>query len=228
MSQKVTMREQILGSAQQFVQTGGFHAFSYADIAAAVGIQKASIHYYFPAKTDLGREMVARYREEFRQQCRRISLLTPDADGKLQQYAHLFRDMLRSGPDPESVRACLCGVLVSEWHGLSEGMQEEITGFFRENECWLADVMDAGRAGGCLRFDGPASLQAQAFLAGLEGAMQTARVCRDVTLYCTLAHRLLGQMGSNALSLDTLSLDALALEALPAARSRRLVSGSAR
>ena len=206
MSQKATTREQILDSAQLFVQTRGFHAFSYADIADAVGIRKASIHYYFPAKTDLGREMVARYREEFRRQCRRIDLLTPGADGKLQQYAHLFRDMLRSGPDSVGGRLCLCGVLVGEWQALSEGMQEEVAGFFRENEAWLAGVMDAGRSDGCLHFQGPASLQAQAFLSGLEGAMQTARVYRDVTLYCTLAHQLLGQMGSSALDLNTLVL----------------------
>ena len=218
----MTMREQILSSARQLVQTSGFHAFSYADIAAEVGIRKASIHYYFPAKTDLGREMTACYREEFRQQRRRIDLLTPDAGDQLQQYAHVFRDMLRSRLDNGGVRVCLCGVLVSEWHGLSEEMQEEVAEFFRENEAWLAGVMDAGRAGGCLRFEGSAALQAQAFLSGLEGAMQTARVYRDVTLYCTLAHQLLGQIGFNTLDLNTF------MEPLPAAEHREFVSGPAR
>lgn len=226
MQQKVTMREQILSAAQLLVQTRGFHAFSYADIAAAIGIRKASIHYYFPAKTDLGRETIARYREEFRQQCCRIDLLTPEADGKLQQYAHIFRDMLRSGPSGGD-RLCLCGVLVAEWYALSEEMQEEAAGFFRENEAWLAAVMDAGRTDGSLRFEGPAALQAQAFLSGLEGAMQTARVYRDVTLYCTLAHQLLGQMGSSALDLSALDLSTLVLETHPAAESRLFASSTA-
>ena len=206
MSEKTAMREQILDSAQRLVQTGGFHAFSYADIAAEVGIRKASIHYYFPMKTDLGREMVARYREEFRRHCRRIELLTPGADQALQRYAQIFRDMLRGGPDADGGRLCLCGVLVSEWHALSGGMQEEVAGFFRENEAWLAGVMDAGRADGCLHFEGAASLQAQAFLSGLEGAMQTARVYQDVTLYCAIAHQLLGQMGFHTFDLNTLVL----------------------
>ena len=205
MQQKATMREQILDAAQQFVQTRGFHAFSYADIAAEVGIRKASIHYYFPAKTDLGREMVARYREEVQQQRCRIELITPGADQKLQRFAQIFRDMLRSGPDA-GVRLCLCGVLVSEWHALPEGMQEEVAGFFRENEAWLAGIMDAGRAEGCLHFEGAASLQGQAFLSGLEGAMQTARVYQDVTLYCAIAHQLLAQMGFHTFDLNTLVL----------------------
>ena len=203
MQQKVTMREQILDSARLFVQTCGFHAFSYADIAAEVGIRKASIHYYFPTKTDLGREMVARYSEEVRQQCCRIELLTPGADQQLQRYAQIFRDMLRSGPD-SGVRLCLCGVLVSEWHALPDAMREEVAGFFRENEAWLARIMDTGRSEGCLHFDGMASFQAQVFLAGLEGAMQTARVYRDVTLYCAIAHQLLGQIGFHAFDLNTL------------------------
>ena len=200
------MREQILDSAQLFVQTRGFHAFSYADVADAVGIRKASIHYYFPAKTDLGREMVARYREEFRRRCCRIELSAPGADQALQQYAQMFRDMLRSGPDSAGGRLCLCGVLVGEWQALSAGMQEEIAGFFRENEDWLAGIMDAGRSDGCLCFEGAATLQAQAFLSGLEGAMQTARVYRDVTLYCAIAHQLLGQMGFHTFDLNTLVL----------------------
>jgi len=207
MQQKATMREQILDSAQLFVQTRGFHAFSYADISTEVGIQKASIHYYFSTKTDLGRELVARYREEVRQHCRRIEILTPEADQKLQRYAQIFRDMLRSGPAGEGVRLCLCGVLVSEWHALSEAIREEVTGFFCENEEWLAGVMDTGRAGGGLHFDGPALIQAQAFLSGLEGAMQTARVYQDVTLYCTIAHQLLGQMGFNTFDLNLLALE---------------------
>ncbi len=207
MQQKVTMREQILDSAQLLVQTRGFHAFSYADIATAIGIRKASIHYYFPAKTDLGREMIARYREEFRRHCCRIELVAPEADQALQRYAQMFRDMLRSGPDSAGGCLCLCGVLVGEWQALSDGMQEEVAGFFRENEAWLARIMDAGRSDGCLHFEGAATLQAQAFLSGLEGAMQTARVYRDVTLYCAIAHQLLGQMGFHAFDLNTLALE---------------------
>lgn len=205
MSEKTAMREQILDSARLLVQTCGFHAFSYADIAAEVGIRKASIHYYFPTKTDLGREMVVRYREEVQQQCCRIELITPGADQKLQRYAQMFRDMLRNGPDT-GVRLCLCGVLVAEWHALPDAIREEVAGFFCENEAWLAGVMDAGRSEGCLHFEGMASLQAQVFLSGLEGAMQTARVYRDVTLYCAIAHQLLGQMGFHTFDLNTLIL----------------------
>ena len=52
----------ILDVAERLVQTRGFNAFSYADIAAALNITKASLHYHFPTKAILGERLVERYR----------------------------------------------------------------------------------------------------------------------------------------------------------------------
>ena len=200
------MLEQILDSAQQLVQTSGFHASSYADISAEVGIQKASIHHYFPRKSDLGKEMVSRYRKDFRLRRTRIKLQTSEPGEQLRRYAQIFRDMLRGAVRGESGCICLCGALSAEWHGLPESVQSEVTLFFHENEEWLAQVLDMGRLGGSLHFDGLALLQARTYLAGLEGAMQSARVHQDVALYCAIAHQLLAQLGLDTLDLTTLDL----------------------
>ena len=48
-------RSRILDVAERLVQTRGFNGFSYADIAAEVGITKASLHYHFATKAELGR-----------------------------------------------------------------------------------------------------------------------------------------------------------------------------
>ncbi|MGO7998244.1 TetR/AcrR family transcriptional regulator, partial [Rhizobium ruizarguesonis] len=56
--------DSILTSARALIMTGGYHGFSYADIAAVVGIRNASIHHHFPSKTDLVRPLVVRYRED--------------------------------------------------------------------------------------------------------------------------------------------------------------------
>ena len=55
----------ILDIAEHLVQTRGFNAFSYADIAAALNITKASLHYHFPTKAKLGERLVERYQESF-------------------------------------------------------------------------------------------------------------------------------------------------------------------
>ena len=47
--------ERILDVAERLVQQRGFNGFSYADIAAELGITKAGLHYHFASKADLGR-----------------------------------------------------------------------------------------------------------------------------------------------------------------------------
>ena len=59
--------ERILDVAQGLVQTRGYNAFSYADIAAALHVTKASLHYHFPSKASLGLSLIARYESRFRQ-----------------------------------------------------------------------------------------------------------------------------------------------------------------
>ena len=46
--------DRILDSAERLVQVRGFNAFSYADVARELGITKASLHYHFAGKAELG------------------------------------------------------------------------------------------------------------------------------------------------------------------------------
>ena len=47
--------QRILDIAERLVQTRGYNGFSYADIAQALKVTKASLHYHYPAKADLGK-----------------------------------------------------------------------------------------------------------------------------------------------------------------------------
>src|SRR6185369_16920377 len=49
-----TTAAQILDAAETLIQTRSYSAFSYQDIADELGIRKASIHYHFATKADLG------------------------------------------------------------------------------------------------------------------------------------------------------------------------------
>ena len=48
----------ILDVAERLVQLRGFNGFSYADVAAELGITKASLHYHFPGKAELGEALI--------------------------------------------------------------------------------------------------------------------------------------------------------------------------
>ena len=60
-----TTTTRILDVAERLVQTRGFNGFSYADIAVQLGITKASLHYHFATKAELGRTLIARYTGAF-------------------------------------------------------------------------------------------------------------------------------------------------------------------
>lgn len=57
--------QRILDTAERLVQTRGFNGFSYADIATTLGVTKASLHYHFPAKAELGQRLIERYKKTF-------------------------------------------------------------------------------------------------------------------------------------------------------------------
>src|SRR5947209_19881447 len=97
--------DRILDIAERLVQTRGFNNFSYADIASELGITKASLHYHFPGKAELGHALITRYAERFFEALSRIDHDLPDARAKLEAYTDLYADVLRGQ------RMCMCGVL---------------------------------------------------------------------------------------------------------------------
>ncbi|MFL5863369.1 MAG: TetR/AcrR family transcriptional regulator [Solirubrobacteraceae bacterium] len=178
-------RARILDAAEQLVQMRGFNGFSYADVAAEVGVTKASLHYHFPGKAELGEALVARYAQRFASELDRIDASPIAPSAKLTQYAALYADVLREE------RMCLCGMLAAEYETLPTPMRDAIVHFFDHNEAWLCGVMEEGRADRTMRFNGTAADGAQTILGGLEGAMLVARPYHDVTRFEAVATRLI-------------------------------------
>lgn len=192
MTQSATAHR-ILDIAQRLVQLRGFNAFSFTDVAQELGLKDASIHYHFTNKATLGRAVVKRYREHFAAHLAAISHTKLGPAQQLERYVQLYRDVV--GQDG---RICLCGVLASELLTLPGEVQAEVRAFFYENEAWLAQILQAGREAGELHFDAPADVEAQAFLASLEGAMLLARSHGDATRFEPLALRLLAALRQRA------------------------------
>ena len=59
------MRGRLIAEAEMLVKRRGYSGFSYADLAAVIGISKASIHHHFPAKEDLGAALIGTYKERY-------------------------------------------------------------------------------------------------------------------------------------------------------------------
>ncbi len=175
----------ILDSAEYLVQARGFNGFSYADIAAELGITKASLHYHFAGKTDLGEALVARYAERFSVALDQIERELPGAHAKLEAYAALYAEVLLGH------RMCLCGMLAAEYATLPETIRECLIAFFDENEAWLERVLEQGRADGSLQFAGAPRETARLIVSTLEGAMLVARPYGDIDRFQATARGLL-------------------------------------
>lgn len=161
--------DRILDVAERLAQTRGFNGFSYADIAAEIGITTASLHYHFPLKADLGRRLITRYTDAFQAALTEISASDADAARRLERYVQIYQDVL--GAD----RMCLCGMFAAEYATLPEAIQEELRHFFDENERWLTDVLEQGRREGSLAFVGSTRDIAGLLTSALEGSMLLAR-----------------------------------------------------
>ncbi|MBA4181924.1 MAG: TetR/AcrR family transcriptional regulator [Anaerolinea sp.] len=178
-------RGRVLDVAEAMAQTRGFNGFSYADISAEVGITKASLHYHFRTKADLGRSLIARYRGAFRAALDAITASGGSALERLHAYVLLYASVVRDD------RMCLCGMFAAEYRTLPAAMQEEIRGFFDENESWLAEQLDEGRRAGELAFDGLPRETAMILLGALEGMMLVARSYGDAARFEASAKRLI-------------------------------------
>ena len=180
-----------MDAAQYLMQVRGYNAFSYADVAAEVGVRKATIHHHFPTKGDLARAVVARYRADTRAALAAIDRTTGDPRCKLERYVALYAAMLRDGP-----RICLCGLLAAETPTLPDPVRAEVRGYFREHEAWLSRVLTDGVAAGALRVAGHVDVTAQLLLASIEGAMLAARAHGDIARFDLVAAQLLATVAA--------------------------------
>ena len=180
-----TTSENILDVAERLAQTRGFNGFSYAHIAAEIGITKASLHYHFPNKADLGQALVARYAKNFQSAIAEILANEKDAMERLRRYVRVYLQVLGAG------RMCLCGMFAAEYATLPEPVQKELRSFFDENERWLIGLLEDGRRQGTLQFEGSAQDVAGLLTGALEGSMLIARSYGDGARFSAPVEQLL-------------------------------------
>ncbi len=178
----------ILDSAERLVQVRGFNGFSYADVAAELGVTKASLHYHFPGKTELGQALIARYTERFSSALVQIEERVPGAPAKLDAYVALYAEVLRGHG------MCLCGMLAAEYDTLPDPIRTRVIAFLDANEAWLESVLEQGRADGSLRFAAPPRDTARLIVSTLEGAMLVSRPYGDIDRFHTAATGLLATL----------------------------------
>jgi TetR/AcrR family transcriptional regulator, transcriptional repressor for nem operon len=180
-----TTPDRILNVAQRLMQTRGYNGFSYADVAAEIGISKASLHHHFSTKAALGAAIIERYAGVIGVILAEIEAGEREATQRLARYAQLYVDLLSQD------RLCLGAMLAAEFGTLPQPMQKTVRQFFKANHSWLESVIASGRTAGHLAPQGTNADAARVHLSGLEGAMLIARPMKDLDSFQVTARALL-------------------------------------
>lgn len=167
----------ILDVGQQLIQTRGYTAMSFQDIAVQVGIKKPSVIHHFPSKADLGVAIIRRYRDTFATQLEAVSK-DPDKNAwkALEFY---FSPYLLFAQTQDTV--CLCGALAGEIPALPEEMRLEVKQFMEAHQNWLEGILRSGRRSGELKFEETPALLSRMLFNTLQGTLLVKRSTDDLS-----------------------------------------------
>ena len=169
--------DRILDAGQELIQTGGFSAMSFQDIASEVGIRKPSIIHHFPTKAELGVAIIRRYRDTFAAQLQQIS--EDPAKSSWDALEFYFSPYLFLASTPDKV--CLCGALAGEIPVLPGVMRVEVKQFIEAHQRWLEEILREGvERGELVLIDSPKSLSRVIFNS-LQGSLLVTRSTGDVS-----------------------------------------------
>jgi len=175
--QKSDTAEQILDLAETLIQTRGYSAFSYQDIADSLGIRKASIHYHFASKAELGVAVVDRYIERFGAAL--VSIAEDEEQSSLAMLDFYVQPYLQFASTPD--RVCLSGALAGEMMALPPEVRARVDHFFRTHQLWLTKILKRGVARGEFRLAAPAPKVARFIFGALQGALLVKRTTGDLS-----------------------------------------------
>ncbi len=152
----------IMDAAERRIRKGGFHGFSFREIAADVGIKSSSVHYHFPTKETLTAAVIRRYTESVSEMMDRR--FVPRSD-PVKVWTKTFRETIHS-----KVRMCPCTVLGAAARDLPTEVATEVQSFFK----MCIDKMTS---------QGLPARRATELLATLVGAQVIANAFNDLSAY---------------------------------------------
>lgn len=179
-------REKILDVAERLIRVAGYNGFSTRDIADAVGIKAASVHYHFPAKSDIGIAVTERYTARFLEALGDPEGFPQNSTKAVKTYIDAFRDAL-----VKDKKLCLCIVLGAESGGLPPEVSNRTRIFFEKNLEWLQAAFKVS-------YDmKPAESRKSAalVLASLEGGLVLGQSLESGAIFEDIAAKLISTFG---------------------------------
>lgn len=165
-------KTQALDLAKKYLQTLGFNGFSFQTIADSLGIKKASLHYYFSSKEEMGLALLDDYEEGHKSWAAKVSELS--AKEKLAKMVKGFCSL-----SIKHDMICPVGAFTSDFNSISPKLKNRLKEFHFLIRDWLVETIEQGKKEGSIKKSTDAVIAADLFLSTLQGGVQVARVRGD-------------------------------------------------
>lgn len=181
---------QIVDEARRLIMARGYNGFSYADIAAAIGIRKPSIHHHFAGKSDLAMAVVEQSRAIIHAQVEMLAEVEPQADEQLRAYAAYWERCIAD----DSAPFCVAAMLAAELPSLPDDLALLVREHFAELTGWLTRLLALGVRQGSVSLVRSPEEEADAFMSAIYGAMLSARAFGDPGRFAAITETLLSRV----------------------------------
>lgn len=165
----MSTHDSIIELTDTLIQQNGYQGFSYADLAETLGIRKASIHYHFQTKTDLGLAY-CKYKEGQLMKLETTLLKLPPGKPRLQGYMDAFLKCADNGQ--------MCGIhaMLSDSALFEESLQKATIRLAQTDQRILTYVLISGRESGELIFSAEPADVAIIIGSAIKGALMLNRI----------------------------------------------------
>lgn len=158
-----------LDLGREYLQTLGFSGFSFQTIADTLGIKKASLHYYFASKEEMGLALLSDYEESHKNWALKVQDLPSKI--KLEKMVKGFKSL-----SSKNHMICPVGSFTSDFHSTTPKMKKKILQFHFLVRDWLTETIEQGKKEGTIRKSLDSEVAADLFLSTLQGGVQLARI----------------------------------------------------
>lgn len=177
---KINRKQELVTLAIVMIARQGYDSFSFADLAHASGITKASIHHHFPTKKDLVLAVIDVIRDNLQEKMDALQHAT--ADTVLQAMWRKLSECLKAG------YICPISSLHAEFNVLPEAVQHHLQAVSVLEEQLTVAVFQKYFEAHSMTPPLPAVAAAQIFLSAMKGAILYARanqsyIASDVVIH---------------------------------------------
>lgn len=169
-------RKLALKRGHYYLQTVGFNGFSFQDLANDLGIRKASLHYYFSSKEDLGLALIQEYERYFINFTKKTAPL--HAIRQLEAWLKFCYGLTK-----DHQKLCPVGVLTCELYTLSPKMRKQLAKFQSAQRRWALQTLKQGVREKTFRRNLDTSWAADVFLQNIQGGLQISRLQQRPALF---------------------------------------------